>query len=277
MYDSATGWPVRTLTHRRELAANLRSEDSPGVLAATPDARRLVTAGDGAVCVWDLELGRECAGFARPKPHTAPASSGWDRNPHALAVSPDGGTLATDGGVDRRATIDLIDIRTGERLATLDGHREAVTCLNFAPDGRRLISGGADAAVFIWAVPPRPHKWLADPGVPWADLASADAVVAHRAVGLWSRAPEAAVAVARRDAAPPADPASVARLVADLALPEFRVREAASARLREFGPDARPQLVRAAASPDAEVAGRARALLAAASARPTVSRVVDVL
>ena len=53
--------------------------------------------------------------------------------------------------------IDLYDTRTATRFASFAGHRDAVTCLNFSPDGRRLIAGGADAQVFNWDVPPRPR------------------------------------------------------------------------------------------------------------------------
>jgi serine/threonine protein kinase len=37
----------------------------------------------------------------------------------------------------------------GERLR-LEGHEGAVTCLTFSPDGRRLLTGGADRSVRLW-------------------------------------------------------------------------------------------------------------------------------
>ena len=113
--------------------------------------------------------------------------------------------------------------------------------------------------------------------MPWGDLASADAPTALRAVAAWANAPDAAVVACRNLAASAPDPALVMRLVADLAAPDSATREAASAKLRELGPDARAELTRAAESPNPEVAGRARALLAAGSPRVPVARAVDVL
>jgi RNA polymerase sigma factor (sigma-70 family) len=67
----------------------------------------------------------------------------------ALAISPDGKTLAS-GGWD--TTVRLWDVATGNELRTLDGHRNQVYTLAFAPDGKTLASGSWDRTVRLWNV-----------------------------------------------------------------------------------------------------------------------------
>ncbi|MFI4982927.1 MAG: WD40 repeat domain-containing protein, partial [Nevskiales bacterium] len=38
----------------------------------------------------------------------------------------------------------------GEPRATLEGHRDAVTCLAYAPDGKTLATGSKDGTVRLW-------------------------------------------------------------------------------------------------------------------------------
>lgn len=42
------------------------------------------------------------------------------------------------------------NLRTGECLATLEGHEGEVRCVSITPDGRRAVSGGADGALCLW-------------------------------------------------------------------------------------------------------------------------------
>ncbi len=65
----------------------------------------------------------------------------------AIACSPDGRTLA-DAGED--GTIVLRDPATGAVRARLEGHADAVTCLDYSPDGRTLASAGYDRTVRLW-------------------------------------------------------------------------------------------------------------------------------
>jgi len=54
--------------------------------------------------------------------------------------------LATFG----QKVLHVWDLETGERLNTLEGHEDRVTCVSVTPDGRRAISGGADHALCLW-------------------------------------------------------------------------------------------------------------------------------
>lgn len=69
---------------------------------------------------------------------------------NALAVSPDGSTLAS-GSED--GTVTLWDVAKNQQLGErLEGHQFGVTSLAFSPDGQRLVSGSADKTAIVWDV-----------------------------------------------------------------------------------------------------------------------------
>jgi WD40 repeat protein len=68
----------------------------------------------------------------------------------AIAFSPDGKTLATGEGYSEGA-IKLWDLRTGNQMGQLEGHRSWIGCLKFLPNGN-LASGSADQTIRIWDV-----------------------------------------------------------------------------------------------------------------------------
>jgi WD40 repeat protein len=68
---------------------------------------------------------------------------------YALALSPDGATLAT-GSYDQK--IKLWDVATGKETRTLSGHNGCVYQLAFRPDGKILASASADRTVKLWDV-----------------------------------------------------------------------------------------------------------------------------
>ncbi|WP_173083036.1 Hsp70 family protein [Phytohabitans rumicis] len=170
--------------------------DSPGdaywTAAFSPDSRTLVTAADGlstaAVRVWDVSIHgyygtlsdafwTSCLTFG-PTAKLLAVCDGpgqtvrlWDPaarrslgrvasdDPAAIryvAFSPDGRTMATDGG--QGATL-LWDVGTRQRLGVLQGFRpggvpmtDPGAALAFSPDGKTLAVGGADGTVVLWTV-----------------------------------------------------------------------------------------------------------------------------
>ena len=66
---------------------------------------------------------------------------------NALVFSPDDSVLVAglwDGGIL------LLDITTGDELATLDGHTALISKLLFSSDGKTLFSTGYDGTILLW-------------------------------------------------------------------------------------------------------------------------------
>jgi hypothetical protein len=76
------------------------------------------------------------------------------RNFHALALSPDGKTVAVAStsfaaGLTP-ALLELRDTATGQSRLTLEGLTPPISALTFSPDGRRLAGGDASGNIQLW-------------------------------------------------------------------------------------------------------------------------------
>lgn len=123
---------VRTLAgHRGNVTALAFSADGAQLFAASGDPGLV-----GQVGHWSVSDGK--------------LIRSWEAHPdalYALALSPDGKTLAT-GSYDQR--IKLWNAATGELLRELKGHNGAINGLAFRRDGRVLASASADRTVKLW-------------------------------------------------------------------------------------------------------------------------------
>jgi hypothetical protein len=150
----------------------------------------------------------------------------------ALAFSPDGSWLALDFNQSDVWQLDLWDARTGQRSASLEGHRHSAISLTFSADSRRLASVSSDGTALVWdveAITGRRAGRLdnAQQEQLWADLAGDGAPAAH-AIDSWQAAPTEAVPFLRRKLRPAAAVLAerVTPLVTKLDSPTFAVREA---------------------------------------------------
>lgn len=127
-------WDVVTRSLRLDVSP---SGVSLQAASFTPLSNELVTAdGHGAVAVWDLLTGQERLRFE------------CHIGPRALAVAPDGSTLAI-AGMDAFVRIHRLENGSHVRsLASSDGVRS----LAYSPDGTHLAGAGNDGTVRIWDV-----------------------------------------------------------------------------------------------------------------------------
>lgn len=114
-------------------------------IALSPSSRELVGSYRDAVVVWDAATGEVARVLA---------TASWT---DVLAWSPDGVEIVTEDadGLER------LDSACGSRIGRFDGHTRVVseagaarrvTAATFSPDGRRLLSIGADGTLRAWSV-----------------------------------------------------------------------------------------------------------------------------
>jgi WD40 repeat protein len=114
-------------------------------LALGPGGKRLATLGPDGVCVWDTDESRSL--FSFPCLNRGEAL--------AAAFSPDGAILAVAGSEKERdhrlGVVRFWDLATGqEARSPLLGHRDRVTAVAYAADGRTLATGHPDGMVKLW-------------------------------------------------------------------------------------------------------------------------------
>jgi WD40 repeat protein len=270
-------WDVASGKETHELPGHHRYVDG---MAFSPDSRLLVTGCEplakfaqemlkkpvNQLFVWDVASGR--------RPATLP--DGLPVGAVAAAFAPDGRTFAT---ADPDGTIRLWEVATWGQRAEFRGHRGRVNALAFAPDGR-LLSGGLDTTVLVWDVRPPRAGAAGELADAWDELAQAKAAPAFKAQGrlLADSAGAVELFAAKIKPVEPVEAKRLARLIADLAGPQFATRDAATRSLRELGGRAVAALREAAEKAESlETRRRAGRLLAELTERPVPAEALRVL
>jgi len=109
-------------------------------LVVDPVHNRLISAGDDkTIRIWQLPRGRLVRVLRLPIGH------GYEGRIYALAVSPDGRTIAAGGWTgwewDRQGAVYLFDADSGEMTRRLSGFPDVIGALAFSRDGQRLAIG----------------------------------------------------------------------------------------------------------------------------------------
>lgn len=143
-------WDSRAGQHPLSLTGPKGAIDS---VALSPDGRLLASTGaDQMLRIWDLGSG--------DKPRSFPCKQS------RLAFSHDGKRLVSAGGNplvhNLPGDLKIWDPATGKELQVLKGHTKRVTCADFSPDGRLLVSASGNVDD---NVPGEVKVWDAEHGV----------------------------------------------------------------------------------------------------------------
>jgi hypothetical protein len=111
-------------------------------LAFSPDGGKLAASGYHEVTVWNPTNGT-----------LVHRINNIARQTQALAYSPDGSMLAVGGGTPGRlGELKLVNSTTDSEARTLGVTTDCLLALNFSPDGKRIVAGGADNAIRLYDV-----------------------------------------------------------------------------------------------------------------------------
>jgi WD40 repeat protein len=171
----------------------------------------------------------------------------------AIALSPDRRLIAygspgrymPDGRYIPRILV--WEVASGSIRHEFGGIDGQITSLAFSRDGKTLASGGTDTCVYLWDLTAKPEKTdpltRADLDEHWKSMEQLNAKKAMEAMHKLESRPAEAVPFLKEQLKPvagmKADPAQIAKLIANLDSPRYAVREAAMRDLERLGAHAR--------------------------------------
>jgi WD40 repeat protein len=118
----------------------IRSFEAPNNFAVSPDGKFLLAASSGTIQEWAIATGKPGRTF---RSDLLRSDEGAE-----LAFDPHGNYLAAIG----YKTWTVWDYATGKELATPAGHVDFAVTVAFAPDGKSLLTSGADSTARLWNV-----------------------------------------------------------------------------------------------------------------------------
>ena len=191
LWDADTGICLRTFSERAISGRKLYVME----VAFSPDGKMLAsTGGEQTTRLWDVNTGQLIRSLTGPiiiPSEQRRIPSGQSRQVHAVAFSPDGNMLVSDGS-SHRGSIDLWDVNTGKqiRILTIDAHLEQqiteqqTTSLSgvnrwtiiggedvaFSPDGNTIACTGTNS-IHLWdADSGQYHRMLHNAQVPFSPV-----------------------------------------------------------------------------------------------------------
>jgi RNA polymerase sigma factor (sigma-70 family) len=232
-YGAVCRWRVAT----GEKTADLRLPADTGTsIAFAPSGTQAAALGfDGWLRFWELDAGRQLFAVRKKESMFYRLAASEDGRYVAVCEARSGGPGQGDG-----PSIEVVEAVSGQTLATFRLPPQTGVCVAaFAADGRRLITGLADTTTLIWDLDPPLPKKEAAPAALWADLGKSGPE-AWRAMAALAARPAAGVALLREQLRPATlDRQRVLQLIAALDSDRFSVRQEATAKLKQFGPEAR--------------------------------------
>ena len=133
------------------------SSDGSLIAAGSYSLIRLRSSSDGSLIadglyslirIWDVDTGNKLLSVNTAyNTEDKRSDTPFGEDPKSLVFSPNGTILVS--GLSSGA-IQLWDVTTGDRIATLDGHTQQVETLAFSSDGKTLVSTAADGTTLLW-------------------------------------------------------------------------------------------------------------------------------
>ncbi|QDU95385.1 caspase family protein [Lignipirellula cremea] len=122
-------------------------------MAFAPGSNRLYEGGDDkAVREWSVRDQDGRLSLAMQRTYRWGIARGQRGVVHTLAISGNGRYLAFSGlsAMSSNGDIALYDLRTGEYMRALRGHRQPLEDLSFSPDSKQLVSSSIDGELRVW-------------------------------------------------------------------------------------------------------------------------------